>query len=433
MCVTLGRGTTKNHSRAATAQSLPHSKQRLFDITMASSNDNKTKKTPPPSFSGYAQPVVPTNVDDLGDEPTRRVLARPSFDSTVEPVGFQRASPHLAPPSFPNKSASPLQQDRTPGPQTRPQDSSAQSAGWTFSDVPTLPKLHPLERTAVFVPNVPAAEVASRVSNILRERSIEATYDDSKAKAKCMTADNVNFRVRLYRGRNQYSNGIIVEVQRRFGASVNFHNDTMAILDAAEGKVPRAPPPMAALPEVSDSEDDYDPSLSASSLDFVSKMFRHQGYDAHSLALQTLIALTDPAKMGQATSHTVSEALLQPDSEVGAKVVSLVTEKMDPEETFGLRLMAMTVLSNAIQAVSGSIPDSLREKLRPVFIDILEKASAHPQMAYLVAKCIEPIIQEDHNPSELYVALETALAAGDARHAALSRQAAVCLKSLESR
>jgi hypothetical protein len=303
-----------------------------------------------------------------------------------------------------------------------------------LTDVPILPEFYPLEQTAVFVPNVPASEVASRVSNILRERSIEATYDDASARAKCVTADNVDFRVRMYRGRKQYSHGIIVEVQRRFGFSINFHNDTIVILDAAEGKPPRALPPMGGLLCVLDnSEDEYDPSHSASALEFASKMLHQPGYDAHCLGLQTLSSLTDPVKMGHRTVETISRALLEPDNEVGAAVVSLVEDdKTVPEESFGQRLMAIAVLSNAIQAVSGNIPDSLREKLRPVFISILRRADTNPQIAYFTARSIELLIKDDHNPSELYAPLASALRAGQVRHAALARQTTLCLKKLES-
>jgi hypothetical protein len=238
----------------------------------------------------------------------------------------------------------------------------------------------------------------------------------------------------MYRGRKQYSHGVIVEVQRRFGFSVNFHNDTIVILDAAEGRPPRELPPMDGLPCVSDdSEDEYDPSVAASSLEFASKMLHQPGYEARCLALQTLSSLTDLVKMGRTTAKNLSRALLEPDNEVGATIVSLVEDdKTDPEESFGQRLMAMTVLSNAIQAVSGNILDSLWEKIRPVFISILRHADTNPQIAYLTARSIELIIKDEHKASELYASLESALRAGQLRHAALARQAALCLKKLES-
>lgn len=402
---------------------------------MTTKRNDKEDKTPPVPYSGVPLPAVPRNVDDMGEETTRKA-AIPNLKSTWEPVQFQQEYAELAPPTFPNKDTSSDISWASVFTASKPLEIPyVPPAGWRLTDVPTLPEFYPLERTAVFVPKVSAAEVASRVTNILRERSIEATYDDASAKAKCVTADNVDFRVRMYRGRNQYSHGIIVEVQRRFGFSLNFHNDTIAILDAAEGKPPRALPSLDGLPCVSDdSDDEYDPSLSASSLEFASKMLHHPGYDAHSLALQTLSSLTDPAKMGRMTAENLSRALLEPGSEVGATVVSLVEDdKTDPEETFGQRLMAMTVLSNAIQAVSGNIPGSLWEKLRPIFINILRSADFNPQIAYLAARSIELLIKDDHNPTDLYAPLKSAFMAGQARHAALARQAALCLKRLETR
>merc|ERR1719464_234873 len=83
------------------------------------------------------------------------------------------------------------------------------------------------------------------VSNVLRERSIEAHYyDNDQAKVKCVTLDGIDFRIRLYRGRcPKYNHGIIVEVQRRFGSSLIFPDDTRAILDGAQGKIVSSPSP----------------------------------------------------------------------------------------------------------------------------------------------------------------------------------------------
>lgn len=235
---------------------------------------------------------------------------------------------------------------------------------WTLPSVPTLPEFHPLERTAVFVPNTIPSEVASRISTILRERSIEAQYDNAKAKVKCTTAEGVDFRIRLYRGRGRYHHGIIVEVQRRFGTSLIFHNDTQAILDGAEGKVV-LPPPLSLnppppplllsshtaaapplshlmrksniLPKVMDEDtdddaDDHDylgsshstspyvvPSAD-SSLAMVAKMMKLSGFDSQYLGLQTLSPLVDSEKLSSTTARAVATKLMQPDNEVGVKV-----------------------------------------------------------------------------------------------------------------
>lgn len=396
---------------------------------MSSERSDDEKK--PPSRGG---PRPSTTFDDeyAKESESRRVQATPAFAPTFQSVGFGQPAPEL---SASRDAAKASVSSFNPKVQTK--QPFIPLRGWTLKDVPGLPEFYPLERTACFVPNIPKDEasiVTNRVSNILREMSIEAVYDDTKAKAKCMTAENVDFRVRLYRGRNQYNHGIIVEVQRRFGFSANFHDQTMAILDAAQGKVPRIPPSVTGLPEISDSEDEYDATLPSSSLAFVSKMLGHPSYDAHALGLKTLSALTNPVKMGMATSRRISSAFLEPGNEIGVKVISIVQDNtVDPDETFGLRLMAMTALSNGIQAVSGDISDSLWDQLRPLLIKILNTASDNPQIAYLAARSIEFHLQQDSDPSELHAVLLSAQAVGQSCHADLDRETGRCLKKLESR
>lgn len=112
---------------------------------------------------------------------------------------------------------------------------------WIVTDenIPVLPELHPLEYTATFVPHTRAAVVAERIAKCLKLRSVSVDYtaDGKKAKAKCTTRDlpPVEFRVFMYRGKKSYAHGIIVEVQRRLGFSMNFVMDMKAILNAAKG------------------------------------------------------------------------------------------------------------------------------------------------------------------------------------------------------
>jgi len=393
------------------------------------------KKALPPSFSGNYMPAnVTVDVgDDIGAETTRRIggvgvvpifhhfemaAAGPSLQSDPSfSTAPQKVATILPPQSMRHKSPEPEKKN-----------------GWKLNDAPVLPEFHPLERSAVFVPRTKVSEVAQRISEVLRDRSIAATYDNVKAKASCSTPDQVEFRIRLYRGRNQYCHGIIVEVQRRFGSSASFHDDTAAILEAAEGRVP----PLAigskgnALPLVSDSEDDYNDTRHTSSLDFVAKMLNCPDYDARHLALGTLATLTDPAKMGRKTSRNISKELLDDDSDVGSKIISLVVDtKLDYEETFGLRVQAILVLANAINAVRGNVSMFLRERLRSAIITDLRNAEANPQMAYLAARCIEPLLQDAHSESEIHAALEVARAVGESRHATLKRQAEICIQKIE--
>jgi len=383
---------------------------------------------------------MPTNVcinvdeEDAGEETTRRIggiSVMPSFQPMT--IGFQSHS--MAIPSLhqlgPSFSTAPQKAAPRISSPVIIQNPYISKVGWKLHDAPSLPEFHPLERSAVFVAHTSATEVAKRISEVLRVRSIESSYDNIKAKAKCRTAEHVDFRIRLYRGRNQYSHGIIVEVQRRFGSSISFHEDTTAILDAAQCKIPVPPSAISGLQIVSDTEDDYD--VTNSSLHFISKMLSFPGYDSHNLALQTLASLTDASKMGCNTARKVSKALLEEDSDVGSKVVSLVADnKLDHDETFGLRVQAMAILSNSIPAVHADIPSWLREELRPVLLTQLKRAESNPQLAYLSSKCLEPLIDGDHNSSELHSALEIARSVGESRHSALCRQAERCIQKISA-
>lgn len=385
---------------------------------------------------------MPTNVcinvdeEEAGEETTRRIggiSVMPSF----QPMNMRYEPLSMKPPSLSHRSASfntSLQKDTPKGMANVSKMAAPLSRiGWNLHDAPSLPEFHPLERTAVFVDKSSAAEVAQRVSKVLRDRSIESTYDNIKAKAKCRTRDHVEFRVRLYRGRNQYSHGIIVEVQRRFGSSFTFHEDTTAILDAAQGITPSPASSSNQVSLVLDSDDDYEETSPLTSLSFVAKMLAFPGYDSHNLALQTLSSLTDPSKMGVQASRNISLSLVENDNEVGSKIVALVVDNsLDDDDNLGLRMQAMTIVANAISAVNGDISLSLREKLRPVLIMQLTKAESNPQLAYLASKCVEPLIDDDHYRSELHYALEIARSVGEGRHVALCRQAEQCMQKISS-
>jgi hypothetical protein len=368
-------------------------------------------------------------MDGGGDETTRRAGAGISFAPMISPVsaGVQAyGSPSLYEPAS--------QQTRTSKPQavTASTVSGAPAPfAWTLREVPTLPELHPLERTAVFVEGSSPAEISQAISKVLMERSIEAEYENEKAKAKCLTPEGVECRVRLYRGRGKYSHGIIVEVQRRFGASSNFHEHVTAILDTAQGMTP-LPPALSrdTLPLVSDAEDDYAAPSGADSLKMVEKMFGHGGYDSQYLALQTLASLTDSKKMGKSTAHAVSSELLASSNEVGSKVFDLLSKKESEEDVFKLRVVALSILANALEAVQGNMEGVLRELLRPILLQLLSKAESNPRAAQMAARSFEFLYQGDHDQGEIAAALEAARAVGAARHAGLFQQAQLCLDKM---
>lgn len=381
--------------------------------------------------------------DEYVQETTRRVGGRgapapsmgmPSMGAMPMPMpsGFGRSAMRPT-PNFggPSMSTAPMKAapQMAPAPPPRPSHYI-----WKLRNVPTLPEFHHVERTAVYVPNASPTIVAERISNVLRERSIEASYDDTKAKVTCATTDGVDFRIRLYRGRNKYSSGIIVEIQRRFGSPISFHIAATAVLNAAEGKRPiPSSSSSASLPLPSD-EDDYvppPPSSGSSSLNMIARMLSHPGYDSQYLGLQTLSSLVDPSKMGKLSARSASRELLKNNSEVGAKVLAYASDRnSDCQSAMGLRVMAIGIIANSLQA-SGYVPEFFRNSsLRDVLVQDVREADKQPRTAFLASKCLEYCVRGDYNVSELNSAFEVALRVGQSKHLDLMRQAERCMAQI---
>ena len=100
--------------------------------------------------------------------------------------------------------------------------------------VRALPSFYPLEKSSVVV-RAAAGVIAARIVSVLKSRGVAASYDAPNAKADCVSADAVEFRVRLYRARGEGA-GLVVEVQRRDGFALSYIQDVFAILDAVQGK-----------------------------------------------------------------------------------------------------------------------------------------------------------------------------------------------------
>lgn len=378
---------------------------------------------------------IKKNMDDHVHETTRRVGGRGATPAMVAPslgsmpMGFSNPAMKMPSPYGASISTATV----------KGQLASAVTEAkfvWNLTQVPALPECHPLERTAVFVPNSTPPMVSSRVSDLLRERSIQAKYDDDKAKVKCVTTEGVDFRIRLYRGPKHFSHGIIVEVQRRFGFSLNFHNDTQAILDAAQGKKP-LPPPVEknVLPQVSDDDEEDSgpaPPSGSASLAVVEKMLALDGFDAQYLGIQTLSSLVDPDRMSTQTARRAAVALLKSEESpsVGEKVFGYITNRKPNDDSYSqLRVMALGILANAMRA-SSFVPESLRPALRPVLVQDLLHAEDNTNAALLAAKCMEYFIRGDDDTMELHDAFEAARKVGEARHVFLMEQANRCIASI---
>jgi len=382
------------------------------------------------------------NMDEDGEEVTRKIAPAMVMPS-LGPLPTMPAS-ITSPPTFNTsvmKSVKPLVSPS----QEHFSDMRSVPLTWELHSVSVLPESYSLERTATFVPNANPEEVASRIIDVLRERSIGAKYEKGKAKVKCATSEGVSFGIHLFRGRGRFSHGIIVEVQRFFGTSYVFHSDTQAILKGAEGMI-SGPPALCMpsrsnnLPEVSDDDGDgiYPVSSTVSPLEMVGKMMSNASFGSQHLGLQMLQPLVISERLSLSTAQAVAARLFEPGCEVGKKVINYVAKNSskkktkpgvfddDDDDDFDiLRNLSLGILANAI-IVHGRVSEHVRDTLMPALLRDLHDAENHPNNAFQAAKCLEHLIQEDYN-AELDNALKAAHKVGEARHANLMHQAKKCI------
>uniref|UniRef100_A0A7S2HNP0 Uncharacterized protein n=1 Tax=Helicotheca tamesis TaxID=374047 RepID=A0A7S2HNP0_9STRA len=440
-------------------------------MTTSGKDDKKKQSAPSCAYGSLPAdigeiPKVTSAPDSKG--PARSVGVAPMASSA--PVGFGPSSfgPSLGFPSTQGtKLGGPTPFNKAqPGAKLAPLVTSTVPA-WNVTDesLPKLPDFHPLERTAVFTPHTRADIIAKRVFDCLRTRSITAEFNDEKARAKCVSPENVEFRVRLYRGKGKFDNGVITEVQRRYGFSVCYNDDVAAILDAAEGKS-FARKESKPLPLVSDSEDEavetkVGTKRKASMVRIASDMLKKsKTIDANVISMRSLESLTDSSKMGSSTALRVSTQILAGSEDAGGfeirdavlsllvnhRLVSDPNNVVEDEETLSsLRYSAMAILSNVVGELQKTKPHILQEQgpivakaVLPVLLKEIQGAEENIRMAVLACRCLKALSKSIGGSEEILAIKEKALKAlysaqdiGDSRHANLEQEARACIAVLE--
>jgi hypothetical protein len=181
--------------------------------------------------------------------------------------------------------------------------------------VPILPSFYHVLPSSVSISNGQANLIAERIKQVLRNRSIVATYHSFGAKADCTTKYHVRFRIRLYRRKGADRDTIIVEIQRLEGFEVMFQKDVFAIFDAAEGWA--ADHLLDEIEPAFDIADDYDDTYTQSTLDLVTRILFPDNEKADGKQIQitisVLMSATNPSKVGREATR-ISNILLFSES-----------------------------------------------------------------------------------------------------------------------
>jgi hypothetical protein len=276
-------------------------------------------------------------------------------------------------------------------------------AEWQVQDgilVPTLPELHPLAPTAAFVPQILNAQlVATRITKALRTLSIQASYEENEA--MCRTSDGVSFGIFLYRGKQKYSHGVIVEVQRWSGFSFEFQNVVTSIFLAAQGSEQQesvqTKKHFSFVPLPVDIDEDELILNYQASVQHASKLLATN----QDLALQLLSSMTRATKMGETTANMICQSILG-DSDLSSHILRLVPTKFT----------ALQVLVN----ISPYASVSFHNLARPVLLEVLKNVETRQQETFLALECFMPL-EED------YGLLHRVASIGDLKHAGLYKRA----------
>jgi len=338
---------------------------------------------------------------------------------------------------------------------------------WSVPDgsLQCVPDYFALERTSRFVAGTGASIVSARISDCLRRRSIATKFENSKAKAKCTNGDFVQFRIRLFAGRNEYKNGVIVEVQRRSGGSLSFHRDCRAVLDSAEGldfalgtEEDSSPKSCLSSLQLSKTIQDVETTqellkeTSSGALEIASDLLKKDRIDANILGMESLICLTDCSKAGLGIAKIVSRNIILDENSAGLRTiimrfVSISSEDKSDQNEFRQRLhnLALHVLSNALLVTSkeGLLQREIQEHkwfadhLIPVLINELKDARNRPHDALLAAKAMFTLINisPDMRSKAIEIGAKNILTNardhGISSHACLATETERCVSTLE--
>jgi len=348
------------------------------------------------------------------------------------------------------------------------------SAIWNVKgeDLEQVPVDFPLERTHREIANVDASEVAARISSVLGALSIEAEYDDEKARAKCKTAEYVSFRIRLYSG-GEAGQPVVVELQRRCGSASVFMKSCRAILCAAEGKdMPRSasskttPPPFLMTPvsqmkclqsaTVAPKWESLEDSSTAE-IEKVLSMLRESRRDSNLLALENLCCLTDPVKTSSVVALQMSKYVALGDDKYDIR--DEIREKMDRDVFTAsefdedesahshiehLRCLAFRSLANALEMCSkdGCLAAAVEsqkwfDELIPSLLDELKMASTSATTAQEAASSLSSLLSCSDKASRVFSkhggvdVVKEANAYGKQFHALLAEETGRCLSILK--
>lgn len=247
-----------------------------------------------------------------------------------------------------------------------------------------VPEDYDLSRSSRYINGIAASEIGYTISNCLKRLSITSSFNEKKAKAKCVTLDFVKLQVRLHRGSGDYAHGIIVETVRRCGPYMGFLKASNAILDAAGAHNKNSRPdvhnisphmrqPVSSLKCLSEAQALSDKPLGRESeaLDRIDKLLNDKNDDTHILGMESLLSLVKRSESSASMKkRAVCAVLLRMNVPgINDKISSFLNaddhDSADLEQISRLRSLSLRVIYHSfimspVDSVCGTISQSIK-------------------------------------------------------------------------
>jgi len=291
-------------------------------------------------------------------------------------------------------------------------------ARWIVDVAPPPPEDYPLERYGTCVAQGNSLTVAYRIDECLWKMSVAVEFDVEMAEARCKTADQMTYFVRLYQG--QQPETTLVEVSRWDSCGVRFREERQRIFHTAKGyglldtKVP-APMKMPVF-EMKGLEDLYVP-LSDDELkrmlEEAVKQLHEPRQDSQLFVMSNLSSMTDDQITHSETAVRISKMILG-SGDLGLRdlIANLLSlDCPEPRDTLGqkIRNASLQVLFNSIDLVlkdsanvkGDNVLQSLISEEHDFFSNVLinslrKDIEAHktscPHNACLASKCLTGLL-----------------------------------------
>jgi len=252
---------------------------------------------------------------------------------------------------------------------------SETKCNWELETIPKIPELYHVGRSRVSVSNCEGREIASRISECLRQQSLSITFEENTA--VCETSSHTKFIVKIFEGDEHF----IVEVQRRTGCSFTCQKLSRAILGAATGSKAAPESRTFTVPaSILKKEQEREQEVNAEEKDIKNalRLIEQKNHDVQMLGMSALINITakNNVSVEESSLNFLSKYILSKPHD-------------ENHHQSKLRLDALTVLANLL--TQKSIQDQFVIENNPLQTLVIDLVHDNLNVAFQAARCMTAI------------------------------------------